>query len=362
MASPIPIQNIYYLLIYAWNQLAEGELVDVSGIDSTELVDLYGSVLLSGLRHVTRRGLDQTYLLVSEDMAGIRGRVNMGETARRLLIHHGRAHCEFDELRVDNLQNQILKSTLRSILRAENLDSGLRSELKQMDRALRDVSTIRLTAPIFRRVQLHRNNRFYRFLLNVCELVFQSSLAAEDSGQYRFRDFVRDQRRMATLFERFVFNFLRMECPWLSVKRDEIRWQAESSADPELRYLPTMRTDVSVRSSSKTLIIDAKFYQKTHQEYYGRERVHSSNLYQIFAYLKNLEGVSGPDASADGMLLYPAVNQNLRLAYTIGGHNIQICTLDLAQDWATIRSELLDLIKADPSLRDVSATGGKLVA
>ena len=37
----IPIQNIYYLLCYAWNRLEERDIVDVSGIDSTNLVDLF---------------------------------------------------------------------------------------------------------------------------------------------------------------------------------------------------------------------------------------------------------------------------------------------------------------------------------
>jgi 5-methylcytosine-specific restriction enzyme subunit McrC len=33
----------------------------------------------------------------------------------------------------------------------------------------------------FARVQLHRNNSFYRFLLNICELAFRCLLADESS-------------------------------------------------------------------------------------------------------------------------------------------------------------------------------------
>jgi 5-methylcytosine-specific restriction enzyme subunit McrC len=94
------------------------------------------------------------------------------------------------------------------------------------------------------------------------------------------------------------------------------------------------------------LIIDAKFYKETFQTYYESESIHSSNLYQIFSYLKNLESRGGADAKADGMLLYPVVDRSVRLQYELPGHNIKICTLNLSAEWKEIHSELLDLVSA----------------
>ena len=37
----IPIKNLYYLLCYSWDQLEQGQLVDVANCPSTELVDLF---------------------------------------------------------------------------------------------------------------------------------------------------------------------------------------------------------------------------------------------------------------------------------------------------------------------------------
>ena len=70
----------------------------------------------------------------------------------------------------------------------------------------------------------------------------------------------------------------------------------------------------------------------------------SENLYQIFAYLKNLEARGGQDATAAGMLLYPTVDQSLRLDYEILGHKIYVCTLNLNQDWQSIMKDLLLLV------------------
>jgi 5-methylcytosine-specific restriction enzyme subunit McrC len=37
----IPIENIYYLLCYAWDKLAEKEVVEVNPLESTSLADLF---------------------------------------------------------------------------------------------------------------------------------------------------------------------------------------------------------------------------------------------------------------------------------------------------------------------------------
>ena len=289
--------------------------------------------------------MDQSYISQEEEIAGVRGRINIGVTVRRMLVSHGRTYCEFDELQVDTLPNRILRATVRRLLKAPKLDAGLRLKLRGVDRELGGISVIPLTKQLFRTVQLHGNNRFYRFLLSICELVLDMSLVDEAEGEYKFRDFIRDEKAMARLFESFIFNFYRTERPDLDIRKERIYWQASSGSDPELRFLPTMETDISVRDKphTKTLIIDAKFYKETFQSYYDKQTVHSANLYQIFSYLSNLEARDGPDADADGMLLYPVVEKSVRLKYDLEGHNVQIRTLNLAADWQDIRQELLSL-------------------
>jgi 5-methylcytosine-specific restriction endonuclease McrBC regulatory subunit McrC len=83
-----------------------------------------------------------------------------------------------------------------------------------------------------------RNNRYYRFLPSICELLADMRLLGEEKGSYRFREFIRDARALARLFESFLFNFYRIERPDLSIRKERIRWQASSESDPELRFLP----------------------------------------------------------------------------------------------------------------------------
>jgi len=78
----IPIQNIYYLLCYAWDKLDEGDIVEVKGIESTELCDLFAKVLISGTSHLLKMGLDRGYLLIGEEISGIKGKIDFGSSLK----------------------------------------------------------------------------------------------------------------------------------------------------------------------------------------------------------------------------------------------------------------------------------------
>lgn len=341
-APRISIQNLYYLLCYAWNHLKQGEIVDVSNVPSTELVDLFAVVLCQGVEHLARRGLEQGYIGREDDLAGVRGRIDVLRSGRRFLLAHGQAACSFDELSPDTLSNRILKSTLRLLSQVPDLHGDLKKHVKLLCQSLPDITEIPVTSHTFRRVQLHSNNRFYRFLMSVCKLIQESALIDPKSGTYQFRDFIRDERAMARVFEDFLFNFIRLEIPAWEVKREHIAWKAVSVTDPNLIFLPRMKTDISLRRGSERKIIDAKYYQRTMVEYMGGEKVHSGNLYQLMSYLTNSIRREGEKLS--GMLIYPQVDKVVNEVYQIQGFDVAVCTINLDQPWQGVRSDLVRLL------------------
>lgn len=351
----IPIRNLYFLLCYSWDQLEQGELVDVSKCPSDNLADLFALVLCSGINHLARRGLEQGYQSLSDELASPRSRIDTLQSARRFLLAHGRAACTYDELTVDTLNNRILKSTLGTLSQCSELSPILRDRVMWTLRSLQKVEAINATAHDFRKVQLHGNTRFYRFLLNVCALVFESALPEQRGSGVRFRDFVRDERAMARVFEQFLFNFLARELGGAAkVKRDRISWQATSDTDPGLSLLPSMNTDISVYSGRRRLVIDAKYYRSSLSSYRDASKLHSSNLYQLMSYLTNSPG-TGVELS-EGMLIYPRVDRTLRERYRILGHSVTVATVDLSAELGAIRSEILDLVA--PALAIASPFAG----
>lgn len=342
MGSSIPIANLYYLLCYAWDRLDQGRLVDVSPLQSTELADLFAVVLCDGIHHLARRGLEQSYEVREEELSGIRGRIDISQSLRRSLFLQGRAHCRFDELTVDTLANRILKSTLVGLLEVKELDRRLRHRAYRTAQLLHGIRPVRLSERDFDSVRVTSNNLFYRFLLNVCKLVFEALLVDERTGETKFRDFTRDEAKMALLFQSFLYNFISRECSEWKVKSENIAWQATSLTDPELRLLPRMQTDISIFRPGEYRIIDAKFYQRSLGSYFGSEKFHSNNLYQICSYLMNAQSVG--NVLPSGVLIYPRVDRQIRQRYEIAGRTISIYTVDLNASWQVIDKELRELM------------------
>jgi len=315
---------------------------------SPEIVDLFARVLAKGVRRLLRRGLDRGYVEVEEDTASLRGRILVGETVRRNLLRRPHAACRFDELRHDVLHNQIIKATLQRLLEAERLSVELAEELRKLYRPLDGITNIRLSGGLFRRVQFSRNTGHYDLLLRVCGLIYECLLREEREKKSKFPDILDNVEKMSTIFEDFVRDFFRTGQTEFTVRSEVITWDAAAMDPLHMSYLPPqMVTDVSLRSLSRTIVIDTKYYRKTLSRYKGNEKIWSPNLYQLFAYLKNLERHGGPDATADGVLLYPAVGQGIDLQYIIGGHRLRVKTVDLDVHWRQIHTELLGIIQAN---------------
>jgi 5-methylcytosine-specific restriction enzyme subunit McrC len=343
--SPIPIKNLYYLYAYAWDQFHFTRRVD-TGIDvGPDAAEFFALILVRGCQQVFRRGLDRVYHSVDEERAQLRGRIQVLNTERRQSLQRARVWCEYDELTHNALPNQIIKSTLLSLKKHYQLPKSIATDIQKILQTFTflGVTDISIRARDFRRVQLHRNNAFYGFLLHVCELIHAALFPDQRGHGQPFASLAEDETRMSRVFERFVRNFLRREQDSFSVTSEHITWDISEACDPTTDLLPVMHTDVSLRNAQRTIIIDAKYYGQTLQTHFNHETVRSSHLYQLFAYLKNLERNRGPDAVAEGVLVYPKVQKDVDFRMIIQGHLVRAKTLDLMQPWEIIRRDLLSL-------------------
>jgi len=339
----IPIHNIYYLLCYAWDKLAEKDVVSVEAIDSTSLADLFARVLINGTNHLLKRGFDRDYVLQHKWTGRLRGRICFQEAIRKNATFTGRLPCDFDELSYNVLHNRILKATMRRLIRTEGLAEENGEGLAQLCRLFEEIHHIELTSRLFGQVQLHRNNQFYDFLLKVCELTYRNLLVSEKPGTSKFMDFVQDERQMAVLFEKFVFNFYRNEKPDFDVRSEQLRWRWKSANVASSQLLPRMLTDISLTSDTRKIIIDCKFTPEATQQRYEAETLRSAHLYQINAYMDNLPESKLRDA-CQMILLYPTVGVPLSADFSHEGHKISIRTINLNQPWQSIHQDLLTLV------------------
>ncbi len=344
MAGAIPIQNIYYLLCYAWDQLDEAEEVDIAAQDCHSLDELFARVLSNGTHQLLKRGLDRDYISHREETASLKGRFDLTASMAKQTWRQGRMVCEFDELSHNILHNRILKTTISRLADNPHLEKETAALLHHQEKLLSEITPIRITSRLFRKVRLHRNNRSYRFLLNICELIHESHLPTEEQGESRFRDFIRDEKRMPYLFEAFVKNFYKREQRKFKVGAIQPKWNATGSEEA-LAVLPQMRTDVTLLSKERSIILDCKFYKEALKSRFDSNRkLHSANLYQLYTYLKSAHHMPSWENS-EGILLYPATTAKFDYQFNIDSHQIRAMAINLDQPWPQISSQLLAILE-----------------
>ena len=210
------------------------------------------------------------------------------------------------------------------------------------------VSNISLSRSLFYRVQLDRNLREYRFLLQICELFYNSLLINPSDGSVRFTDFRSDRKLMWRVFEDFVREFYRREQSTYKVLDErKISWDGLGGATVEdIRHIPVMLADVLLESKDRRIVLDTKFYEAPLNYRYGTEKLRSANLYQMLTYLKNRQATRPPGPQHEGILLYAAVDRGLRMNVELNGFTVRIRSVDLSQNLSKIRREMLEIIGA----------------
>ena len=348
----IPIANIYYLLCYAWGHFDERDVVRLDELDQMERVhDLLGKVLAEGTFRLIRRGIDRGYREVREDLAGIRGKIAVGETAKRALRARGQVTCDYEELSHDVLHNRILRSTLRSLMRLPDLHSDVRAEVRSAYAKLGGVTLVPLRRLVFQQVQLDHNRRYYRFLLSVCWLIHEQLLVDEQSGEATFTAV--SEERMERLYEDFIIEFYRREQNRYRVNNRgrTIAWASEGTLDQHRSKLPRMEADVILEAPSRRIIMDAKYYREALGGRYGG-KLRSNNLFQLLAYLRNREATVTQGARHEGMLLYPTVDASVEVDVCLEGFSIRARSIDLAQNWHNIHQDM-HIIEISDGIREL---------
>lgn len=341
----IPIENIYYLLCYAWNKFEARDQVPVSVQDATCVLDLLSKILIQATRQLLKRGITQNYTEINDEVAGIKGKLLISESLKQHSFLRNKTACLFDEFSPDTLPNRIVYATLFKLLHTPSLQPSHHRALVQLYRKFPPITRISLQSYHFRQVILQRNDRFYEFILKICQLIHECLLPAEKPGEYLFTDVLRDKHKMALLFEAFVRNFYTLEQKEYQVRRENIRWQF-TAKDEHLAYLPLMQTDITLENERRKIIIDTKYYTQTMTvNLSNNEKIYSSNLYQLFSYLLNQENNLPLTQQATGILLYPVCSKEYDdLDFVYGSHRVLIRTVNLNTDWKKIERRLKEII------------------
>lgn len=333
------IKNIYYMLSYAFTTLNQGGYEDLAIEEFENIHNLFAAILAKGIGRQLKQGLYREYRNRKENIAVVRGKIDMPKTIQNCLARKRLLACEYDELSENNLLNQIIKTTVMILLQHGNVELKYKNDLKKEMLFFTNVDTLDPKSIRWASIRFQRNNSTYRMLVGLCQFVLDGMLLTTESGEYKLTAFLDDQR-MSRLYEKFILEYYTKECPQVKATVSQIPWALDDGIGI---LLPVMQSDIMLTKGNEVLIIDAKYYTHTMQNQYGVYTLHSGNLYQIFTYVKNKDHSFGDTPhTVSGMLLYARTDEAIQPdnSYQMSGNKISVRTLDLNQDFAEIAAQL----------------------
>lgn len=339
----IPVQNIYYMLTYAFQALQEDGFQMLATEEFHNVGELCAAILSRGVSLQLKRGLGKAYIQQTEALSSPHGKINITESVKTRSLMRRQLVCDYDDFTVNSYMNRVIKSTLDLLIRS-NISSGRKKELRKLLVFFDEVDSIEVHH-IRWDFQYDRNNQSYRMLMGICQLVIKGLLQSNTAGGVSLMNFL-DEQRMCRLYEKFILEYYRKEHPELKTSASQISWQLDDCFDS---MLPVMQADIMLTKGTTVLIIDTKYYNHTTQSQYGTHTIHSQNLYQIFTYVKNQDQAYGDQPHAvSGMLLYARTEEPVQPdhSYRMSGNKITVQTLDLNQHFSVIAAQL-DKIVAD---------------
>lgn len=330
----IPIQNVYYMLSYAFQILNERGYQKVGMEEFENMGELCAAILVKGVSLQIKRGLGKEYLDRVDILSSPRGKINLSASVKERSMLKNKMVCHYDDFSINSYMNRILKTTM-DVLMKSDISKDRKKQIHKVLIFFSDVESLTL-GQVNWRITFHRNNQSYQMLIYICYLILNGLLQTSSGGRVKLKDFL-DEKPMARLYEKFILEYYRKENPELKASASQIPWNID---DGYMDMLPIMQSDIMLKKGEKTLIIDAKYYEHTTQSRFHTNTLHSANLYQIFTYVKNLDKENTGNVS--GLLLYAKTDEFVHPnnSYKMGGNRIAAKTLDLNCDFSKIKEQL----------------------
>jgi 5-methylcytosine-specific restriction enzyme subunit McrC len=355
----IPVRSLWTLLVYAADLAQFLDRFDGGIEESADIPELLARLLGTVVERRLHRNLSRSYQAQQKLLTRVRGRIDWLRTASGQHLRQGRVACKFEDLTFDTYRNRLVWTAL-TLMAATVSQTSVAHNCRRLasDFIKLGVSPIRPSRAQSARDQIGRNDADDRLMMTVAQLALDLIVPSESIGNSQALGLHRDEVLLRRIFEKAVAGFYRHELNqgdgWTIQSQKVLTWSIESPTARLRDFIPSMSADIvlSKLASGRRIVIDTKFSNIITPRQYGGEAFKSANLYQLYAYLRSQADRGDKLADeAEGLLLYPAIDQCIDESALIQNHRIRFATVDLADSPDGIKARLLNLIPDIPPLR-----------
>lgn len=348
--AKIPIKNIWLLLLYAsdlYQTLGKQQRVQLEN-NPEDLIKLAAELYCKATEKLMR-SLSCGYIQQTQILNRVRGKIDILATVRQHLLEKGRIQCQFEVLTIDTPKNRYIHAAAHTLLPLIE-DEKLKIRCQKIISHFNTLKIGQSTHYDFRADYFDRSGTQDRYLLTLCRLIFKMAIPTEQAGVQSVEQINKTDTWLRQLFEKATIGFARVNLSassWKISSGKQLSWQQESASNHINKFLPDMQTDLIIEHTAcqHRMIIDTKCTSIVRQSRSKKDKFKSEHIYQLYAYLRSQENTAdAPSCHATGMLLYPAIDENINEYVIIQNHTIRFSTINLQEDSSLIRKNLLRLL------------------
>lgn len=212
------------------------------------LLDVFARHFLALARELVRGGLIKGYRRVMEHVAGVKGKVIVGQRGIDAIVHRERQVCEYDVFDRDVLHNQLLAQAIAA-LRHAPLKAATIEEARRLSTALPDPRPLRVTPETFSTLRWDRRTSAYKPAMDFARHILLGLSPIQREGETPALALL---FAMNDLFESYLGSLVAKAAR----KRGWTAWLQSSLPFWESN---TIRPDIVLEGNGRRIILDTKW-------------------------------------------------------------------------------------------------------
>lgn len=282
-------RNIFIQMLKPLLDINEVQInkADLSTTKNKNIYEMFISMFVEYLDELIHKGLKSSYIPKEDNQYFLKGKLKFNQHIKQNYIRKERFYVEFDEYRIDRVENRLLKSTIELLLKKTN-DYDNKRALRQQLLIFNEVQLSSNYDIEISKINIHRGMEYYEMPLRFAKVF----LKHESFSSLRGKDNVFALLfPMETVFEKYMEFVLNNSKDKLGIKNIFVNGRSDEyllsdgsckMARLEPDYLLEMKNGKNIVTDAKWKLLIPK-----ENETKGCDTINisSGDVYQIFSYL-----------------------------------------------------------------------------
>lgn len=260
------------------------------------LMDIFVQQFVTSLEAIVRKGLKHDYLRQQNNLPWLKGKLLVSEQLKKNSVRRDRFYVEYDEYRIERLENRLLKTAIDKVY-GYTSSPALLQKLNRLQALFEPIPGIGNVDMAFRQVHLDRHMQHYSPALEWARLILKGHSPRCMQGHSQAISLLFP---MEAVFESFVTAWLRYRCHahWQVKPQSKSHYLVHQGETPRFQLRPDVWLIPRNGPEGSAVICDMKW--KIVDATQDKLNLAQSDLYQMLAY-----GINHLRGEGDMLLIYP---------------------------------------------------------